>query len=265
MKATGVPIAGAPEPAATLTPAMTPEEFVREVYARMARRRGPQPPLALEAIQNSDVYRNVMHNYPALLPSDREAPILDVGFGAGWFLAACIALGYRNLHGAEFGDKSHVRGWSPAIRRIDSITDLVGYLRSQREAYAFLHLSHLIEHIPKYSLLHLGDALYGALAPGGTLLLRTPNMEGPCAMSSLFVTLAHEYGFAGANLHSFLELCGFQDIRFHRFRLARPTWKQRAGAVARAALERWNGARHRLFGVNHGGQFGSELVVSARR
>ena len=31
-------------------------------------------------------------------------------------------------------------------------------------------------------------------------MLRTPNMEGPCANFSLYVSLAHEYGFCGSNL-----------------------------------------------------------------
>jgi len=42
--------------------------------------------------------------------------------------------------------------------------------------------------VPKYSLLWVVDALYRALKRGGVLLLRTPNMEGPCATSSLYVT-----------------------------------------------------------------------------
>jgi 2-polyprenyl-3-methyl-5-hydroxy-6-metoxy-1,4-benzoquinol methylase len=38
-------------------------------------------------------------------------------------------------------------------------------------------MSHVIEHIPKYSLLWVVDALYYALQPGGILMLRTPNMR----------------------------------------------------------------------------------------
>jgi len=44
--------------------------------------------------------------YAPLLPSDKSAPVLDVGFGQGWFLAACLKLGYKNLSGADFAIKN---------------------------------------------------------------------------------------------------------------------------------------------------------------
>jgi hypothetical protein len=126
-------------------------------------------------------------------------------------------------------------------------------------------MSHVIEHIPKYSLLWIVDALYQALKPKGTLLLRTPNMESPTPNSSLYVTLAHEYGFCGSNLQSLLEICCFDDIRFHNLALPHPTVRQRVGILLRWPWLIENRLRHRLFGVNVGKQFGTELIVSARR
>ena len=137
---------------------------------------------------------------------------------------------------------------------------------SERPTIAFtVHLSHVIEHIPKYSLLWVVDALYRSLKPGGVLMLRTPNMESPCANSALYVTLAHEYGFCGSNLKSLLDICGFDDIRFHQVPTFRPTLKQRVGIILRWPFLKENQIKHRLFGVNVGGQFGDELVVTARR
>jgi hypothetical protein len=106
------------------------------------------------------------------------------------------------------------------------------------------------------------DALYRALKHDGMLMLRTPNMEGPCSNSSLFVTLGHE--FAGSNIESLLDICGFDSIRFHQTPLRRPTLKQRVGTAAWFFLQE-NRLEHRLFGVNVGGQFDSELVVTAKR
>jgi hypothetical protein len=123
----------------------------------------------------------------------------------------------------------------------------------------------VIEHIPKYSLLYIVDSLYAALKPGGMLLLRTPNMEGPCANSSYYVTLAHEYGFSGSNLSSLLSICNFDDIHLHEFQPHVRSAKQLAGRILRWPLLRWNAVRHRLFGVNKGGIFGAELVATARR
>jgi hypothetical protein len=99
----------------------------------------------------------------------------------------------------------------------------------------------------------------------GSVLLRTPNMEGPCANSWLYVTLSHEYGFAGSNLMSLLDICGFGDVRLLTFREPSPSLKQRAGALLRWPILKLSQMRHRLFGVNQGGQFGSELIVIGKR
>ena len=211
--------------------------------------------------------QETIHEMQHLLPKSKGSAILDVGFGRGWFIAACLKLGYGNVIGADFAvdSKSYIAGWSPAVSLLNIENNIGDFLSERRESYDFIHLSHVIEHIPKYSLLYIVDSLYAALRPGGMLLLRTPNMEGPCAMSSLFVTLGHEYGFCGSNLASLLSICNFDQIEFQKLPPYRNTPKQWIGAALRAPFVMWNGIRHRLFGVNEGKQWGPELVVTARR
>lgn len=248
---------------------MEPNAFVAEVYRRMSLRHAverPKPSFA--EIQHDPRLLLARAEYAPLLPSDKQSAILDIGFGGGWFLGACLTLGYTNLSGAEFGieNKRHLADWKKGAITLHEIeTDIGTFLSHHPEQYDFIHMSHVIEHIPKYSLLWIVDAIYRALQPGGMLLLRTPNMEGPTPNSSLYVTLAHEYGFCGSNLQSLLDICCFDDIQFHDTKLARPTIRQRVGALLRWPYLQENRLRHRLFGVNTGGQFGTELVVSARR
>jgi len=90
-------------------------------------------------------------------------------------------------------------------------------------------------------------------------------MVGPRATSSLYVTLAHEYGFSGSNLKSLLDICGFDDIRIHSPAIYGWTFKQRLGRILRWPFLKENQLKHRLFGVNSGGQFDSELVVTGKR
>ncbi len=248
---------------------MEPNAFVAEVYRRMSLRHAAErskPSFA--EIQNDSRVLLAVAEYAQLLPCDKKSAILDIGFGGGWFLAACLKLGYTNLSGAEFGleNKAYVADWrkgSITLHEIES--DIGSFLSHHPEQYDFIHMSHVIEHIPKYSLLWIGDALYQALKPGGKVLLRTPNMEGPTPNSSLYVTLAHEYGFCGSNLHSLLDICCIDDIQLHDVVVPQPTVRQRLGALIRWPYLQENRVRHRLFGVNFGGQFGAELMVSARR
>jgi SAM-dependent methyltransferase len=232
------------------------------------RHSAERPTPSFTEIQNDSRVLLAMAEYAPLLPSDNKSQILDIGFGSGWFLGACLKLGYTNLSGADFGieNKRHIADWKKGTITLHEIeTDLGTFLSHHPEQYDFIHMSHVIEHIPKYSLFWAVDALYQAMKPGGMLLLRTPNMEGPTPNSSLYVTLAHEYGFCGGNLQSLLDICCFDDIQFHDIRPARPTVRQRVGALLRWPYLRENRLRHRLFGVNSGGQFGTELIVSARR
>jgi len=183
-------------------------------------------------------------------------------------MAACIALGYQNVYGMEYGaaERSYVRSWSSSVRDLFDVKSNIGdALADKPGAFAFIHLSHVIEHIPKYSLLYVTDALYRSLSHRGTLFLRTPNMEGPCAMSSLYCTLDHEYGFSGMNLKGLLELCNFDNVKFHELRPGNRTLKQRLGSMARESIISLSRVKHRLFGVNVGGSFGAELIVSAQR
>jgi len=239
---------------------MEPNAFVAEVYRRMS----------LRAVANSFQLPSdtrvdeVVREYESFLPTDKSAPILDIGFGHGWFMLACIKLGYTNVHGADFGIESKTILRKQGVILHEIKTNIGDFLADQPERYAFIHMSHVIEHIPKYSLFWVVDGLFFALQRNGTLFLRTPNMEGPAPNSAYYVTLSHEYGFAGSNLKSLLEICGFDDVSFHS-PLPPSSLKQKLGGVLRSVFILENRVRHRLFGVNIGNRFNSELIVTARR
>jgi SAM-dependent methyltransferase len=239
---------------------MDPHMFVAEVYRRMSLRNvnTKYPPPARQRIDQ------VAEEYRHFLPGNKDAAVLDIGFGDGCFMAACLQLGYTKISGADFApeNKPYLREWNVTLHRIES--EIGEFLAKHPGEYDFIHLSHVIEHIPKYSLLWIVDALYQALKKGGTLFLRTPNMEGPCANSCYYVTLAHEYGFSGSNLRSLLFNCGFDDIRPHAPSSPKRL-RQQFGALLRWPFIQESRIRHRLFGVNVGGNFGSELIVTGRR
>jgi 2-polyprenyl-3-methyl-5-hydroxy-6-metoxy-1,4-benzoquinol methylase len=248
---------------------MEANAFVAEVYRRMALRHNPdRTEPGWSEIENHPTVIRTARECAALLPASKDAAILDIGFGKGWFIAACLKLGYRDLSGADFGlaNKAYVQKWAPqAITLHEISTDIGDFLAGQPQQYDFIHMSHVIEHIPKHSLLWVTDALYNALKVRGVLLLRTPNMEGPCAESSLYVTMAHEYGFAGSNLSSLMDICGFDDIRVVQLNAPALNLKERLGAALRLLYLKESQVRHRLFGANYGGSFGSELVITAQR
>lgn len=246
--------------------------FIAEFYRRIALKNGTNQAMPhWPEIQNDSRVINSAQWYKTLLPPNKDASILDIGFGNGFFMAACIILGYRKISGAELqiDSKKHIKEWSPSVIALHDIkTDIGDFLAHQPEKYDFIHMSHVLEHIPKYSLFNSVDALYFALKKRGTLLIRCPNMEGPCALSSFYVSLAHEYGFTSSNLESLLSLCNFEDINFHKFKDHDLTAKQNVANILREAITLCIRSLHRLFcasQVNQRKQFGTELIVTARR
>ncbi len=253
---------------------MEPNKFIKEVYERMGQvsKDKSNNTIKYEDFINSDTARSAAYHYKSLLPSNYNARILDIGYGNGWFMAACVRLGYTNIYGADFGGKKRMKGVvesTNSIKEVYDITDNIGdFLSENGEKYDFIHFSHVIEHIPKYSLFHILDSIYNALSSNGVLLVRTPNMEGPLALSSFYITLGHEYGFSASNLQSLLSICKFNNIEFHDFPNFEPTIKVRIGNILRGAFILLTKFKYRLFGAtgeNFYNQFGIELIVSVRR
>lgn len=251
---------------------MNENDFIAEVYRRLALRQETNPLiLNWPDIEKDPFIRHSAQCYRSLLPEDKKAAILDIGIGNGWFLAVCILLGYRNIHGADFliDSKTEIKEWAPSKIELHNIESNIGDLLSnQSKKFDFIHLSHVLEHVPKHSLFYIVDSIYLALKKSGTLLVRCPNMEGPCALSSHYVSLGHEYGFTSSNIESLLSLCNFENIEFCRFKSLNQSPKQYLGEGLRSGIYFFYKILHRLFRatqLNQRKQFGAELIVTARK
>ena len=147
---------------------MEPNKFIAEVY----RRIDMGDPRYIDSI-DPDVFLNnkftkaAVKEYQKVLPQNKDKKILDIGFGGGKFSAACIHLEYENIHCADFGAKHKllkVCKEFPQIKGVYDIESTIGdFLGDSDEKFDFIHLSHVIEHIPKHSLLYLVDSVYKSL------------------------------------------------------------------------------------------------------
>ena len=250
---------------------MKADLFIKEVYRRMSLRSSASKTKHYQTLKEFLDQEGVLLTeklYRDILPDDKNAHILDIGFGSGWFIAACIRLGYNNIYGADFFGKDKTKNIVNSCKSIREIYDIdknIGqFLCENNKKFDFIHMSHVIEHIPKYSLLYITDALYKSLSKNGTLLLRTPNMEGPAAHSSYFVTLAHEYGFSSRNIKSLLHISGFDEITFHSFNHI-DNLKQLIGYIIRKPILFYAKIKNRLFGVGDDTSYDSELIVTGRK
>jgi SAM-dependent methyltransferase len=119
---------------------MKPNAFVAEVYRRMSLRTADvirQPPAA-------NVVEDVAREYRNFLPANKDASILDIGFGDGWFMAACLKLGYTDVSGAEFAPekKQYLQDWNVKLHKIEE--DIGQFLALHPNEYDFIHMSHVM-------------------------------------------------------------------------------------------------------------------------
>ena len=114
--------------------ALNAREFIAELYVRSDARHGIKEyntDFGLKLKQR--FVRQVIHHYPQVMPPSRDAAILDIGLGDGWFVAACLAMGYRSIWGADFAvsSRNYVKEWAhdDAKVSLDNIdTTIIDYL-----------------------------------------------------------------------------------------------------------------------------------------
>ena len=248
---------------------MEPNKFIAEVYRRMDMGDS----IYVDSIDpdfflNNKFVKHALKDYQQVLPQNKDKKILDIGFGIGNFSAACIHLGYENIYCADFGAKHKLLKACkkfPQIKGVYDIESTVGdFLGDSDEKFDFIHLSHVIEHIPKHSLLYFVDSVYKSLNKDGIFLTRTPNMLGPIPLHGLFSTLGHEYGFTETNLASLLEICGFEMIQVYKFETDQ-SLKQRSANILRKIFSLKENLKYRLFLGTYPQEIGNELVLSGTK
>jgi len=188
--------------------------FLYELYKRMPiDTKHPYFNLSADAFYQKYPYLFEFYedNYENLLPKDKNAKILDVGFGFGAFMVYMKKKGFHNLYGVEYNN-SQVENAKKMGFAVESITDLSKYLKNNPGRFDFIHASNVAEHFPKYNLIELFDLFYNALGIGGRLFIVVPNIASHRGIYARYLVLGHELGFSEISLMQILKVTNFRDI-----------------------------------------------------
>lgn len=155
------------------------------------------------------------------LPTRKDAKILDFGCGWGNRLLGLWCTGYRNLEGVELVPEQVQIAMECAKGRVTiACMDGRQYLADKEDAYDLIMLNDVFEHVPPDDALPLLACLYRALRPGGTLVIRVPNMANLFAAYSRYLDITHVVGYTEYSLMQILDQAGFLEHR-----LVLPTWR----------------------------------------
>jgi 2-polyprenyl-3-methyl-5-hydroxy-6-metoxy-1,4-benzoquinol methylase len=151
-------------------------------------------------------------HFKPLLPSDRNASIIDVGCGTGGLVWWLHQEGYGRAEGidlsAELIEVARGLGITGVAR-----ADLRSHLSCHDGAYDVVILRDVLEHFPRDEILDILALVQGALRPGGSIIVQVPNAESPFFGRIRYGDFTHETAFSASSLIQVLQMTGYERIR----------------------------------------------------
>ncbi|MFN2588116.1 MAG: cyclopropane-fatty-acyl-phospholipid synthase family protein [Actinomycetota bacterium] len=177
-----------------------------ERYNTLTRR-----PTAHDARYRDVMFASFERVYARFLPADPGAAVLDAGCGEGSLLGYLRERGHRNLAGFDLSEENVAicnREGLDFVHRFDALEmdRLPGDPRYDR-----IFALDLLEHIPKEKASTFLELARGRLAPGGLLLVQTPNMGCVYAQYHRYNDLSHEFGLTEKTARDLFMTAGFAD------------------------------------------------------
>lgn len=158
------------------------------------------------------VYEFYRHNYLQHMPADREAAILVVSCGPGYFVDMLVRHGYQNVVGID-SDSEKV---NPGRERgLDCRAEQAfPFVAARRDAFQAIFCEQELNHLTKDEILVFLRICHRALKPGGTLVVHGLNganpITGPEALAQNF---DHYNTFTEYTLNQLLEYRDFENIQ----------------------------------------------------
>lgn len=170
------------------------------------------------------------HLLPWLAGEPRDARILEIGCGDGTLLAYLRDNGFTEVRGVDVSDEqvALARRRSLDVRAGDAMSALAEH---DHELGGVIAVD-VLEHFTKSEVDQLLARVAHALAPGGFLLVRTPNGEGLFAGHVIHGDLTHCTTFTPRSLAQALRLAGFGSIAFREALFVRGSVRGRARMLA---------------------------------
>lgn len=151
------------------------------------------------------------HNYVRHLPNDRDARILVISCGYGYFVSLLKTLGYTAASGID-SDPEKIR--IAKEKGLDcSVGNAFAFLENSPESYDAIIAEQEINHLTKEEILDFMALCRKSLVKGGTLLVHSLNGANPITGSeALAQNFDHYNTFTEYSLRQILEHSGFRGV-----------------------------------------------------
>jgi 2-polyprenyl-3-methyl-5-hydroxy-6-metoxy-1,4-benzoquinol methylase len=145
-------------------------------------------------------------------PTDKETAILDLGCGAGALEYFARQQGFSNITGIDRSPQQVAAARNLGLTGVRE-GDLLATLESLKSGSQGLVIAFdVLEHFHKDDALEFLDQVNRVLAPGGLVIIHTPNGASPFGGRAGYGDLTHETIFTRHSLGQLLTACGFSRI-----------------------------------------------------
>lgn len=144
------------------------------------------------------------------LPSRRDSRVVDLGCGYGAFLLWLRELGYSNLRGIDLSQEQVDLARELGLDCVE-VEDLFSALSQERNV-DLVTMFDVIEHLTRSEAISALSTIANVLAPGGTLILRTPNVDAALGTVLSYGDLTHELHLNKTSVLELFATLSFQSV-----------------------------------------------------
>lgn len=159
-------------------------------------------------------HRALTHDVLRRLSDRPNASILDVGCGNGSLLDLARQCGYTRLAGVDISPEQVAIARDRGLTNI-ACEDLIPYLTRTRSTFDAITAVDVIEHFDPGDVVRVLAGIRDALRPGGILILRSPNAEGPFGGRIRYGDLTHGLAFTRSSICQACLAAGYKDVEVH--------------------------------------------------
>lgn len=167
--------------------------------------------------QSEDKIKLFKYNYAKYFPTDKDARLLDIGPGCGEMLTLWNQSGYKNIVAVDISREVVEHCKERGLDEVTLIAGLCDFLKGEKEAYDFITMIEVIEHIKKDEILEVCNSIRRSLKPKGRVIIETPNMGAIFGSLLRYYDFTHEMGFTSHSLLYLMETVGFNQIEIKGF------------------------------------------------
>ena len=151
-------------------------------------------------------------NYLKYVPADKNAKILVISCGPGYFLNLLVKEKYWDVLGIDSDPAKIQHGKKKNLNcRAERAFP---FLQRCREAYDVIFCEQELNHLTKREMLVFLTLCWNSLAPGGTLIVHGLNGANPITgAEALAQNFDHYNTFTEYTLRQILDFTGFRDVR----------------------------------------------------